>query len=202
MKFILSVLCVLCAMVISPRARADAEDIRRLNGTVEALNEGQESMRRQLQELREAVIQLRQENAQLKQQLANQGEVVTRDQLREVVKSIQIVDEKRLADADYVRKQLEEIAREVSKSLSSTPREPSRSTPPKSAPTSAAESKLPDKQYVHRVQTGETIGAIIAAYNKEYGLKVRTSDVLVANPGLKDPKRLRVGQELNIPAVK
>ncbi|HAB17692.1 MAG TPA: hypothetical protein DCE44_14710, partial [Verrucomicrobiales bacterium] len=122
----------------------------------------------------------------------------------EVVKSIQLVDEKRLADAEYVRKQLEDIARDVSKSLTPAPapREPIRNTAKAPPAEAEAAAKLPDKQYVHKVQTGETVGAIIAAYNKEYGLKVRMADVLAANPGLKDPKRLRVGQELNIPAVK
>jgi nucleoid-associated protein YgaU len=133
--------------------------------------------------------------------------MVTRDQLRDVVKSIQSVDEKRAGDAEYVRRQLESIAKDVSKALVPPAREPQRSPAKPSAPKESKEvadaaANLPDKQYVHKVQPGETLGAIIAAYNKEYELKVKVSDVLAANPGLRDPKRLRVGQDLNIPAVK
>jgi LysM repeat protein len=192
---------------IPTRAQVDAEDLRRMNATVEALTEGQETLRRQIQELRDAVLQLRQENSQLKQQLRSTGDMVTRDQLRDVVKSIQMVDEKRAADGEYVRRQLESIAKDVSKALVPPARESQRSTGRPSASKEPKEvvdaaAKLPDKQYVHKVQSGETLGAIIAAYNKEYELKVKVSDVLAANPGLRDPKLLRVGQEVNIPAVK
>ena len=192
---------------IPVRAQVDAEDLRRMNATVEALTEGQETLRRQIQELRDAVLQLRQENSQLKQQLRSTGDMVTRDQLRDVVKSIQTVDEKRAGDAEYVRRQLESIAKDVSKALVPPAREPQRSSGRPSAPKEPKEvadaaANLPDKQYVHKVQSGETLGAIIAAYNKEYDLKVKISDVLAANPGLRDPKLLRVGQEVNIPAVK
>ena len=184
-------------------AQVDLEDVRRLHGTVESLTEGQESLRRQIQELRDVVSDLRQENARLKQQLSSGGEMVNREQLKEVIKSIKQVDEKRASDAEYVKRQLEEIAKEVSKSLSAPP--PARETPKPPKPAPVAQDpppNLPEKQYVHKVGTGETLGAIIAAYNKEYSLKVKVSDVLAANPNLKDPKRLRVGQELNIPAVK
>ncbi len=200
MKHFLAV-ALLAATVGSAWAQVDAEDIRRLNGTVEALTEGQETLRRQIQELREAMAQLRQENAQLKQQLLASGDLVTRDQLKGLVKSIQTVDEKRAADGEYVRKQLEEIARDISKSLAQAKETP-RPAPRTPAVNLEPVSNLPDKQYVHKVQAGETVGAIIAAYNKEYGLKVKVADVLAANPALKDPRLLRVGQELNIPAVK
>lgn len=204
MNRVLSVVCVLLATALVPvRAQVDAEDVRRLHGTVESLTEGQESLRRQIQELRDVVSDLRQENARLKQQLASGGEMVNREQLKEVIKSIKQVDEKRAADAEYVKRQLEEIAKEVSKSLSAPPLV--RETPKPTKPATVVQDppvNLPEKQYVHKVGTGETLGAIIAAYNKEYSLKVKVSDVLAANPNLKDPKRLRVGQELNIPAVK
>lgn len=196
--------CVLLVTAALPAwSQVDLEDVRRLHGTVESLNEGQESLRRQIQELREVVSELRQENVRLKQQLSSGGEMVNREQLSEVIKSIKQVDERRAADADYVKRQLEEIAKEVSKSLSAPP--PHRETPKPTKPAPIAQDlppNLPEKQYVHKVGAGETLGAIIAAYNKEYSLKVKVSDVLAANPNLKDPKRLRVGQELNIPAVK
>lgn len=202
MKRFLAVALLAGVCIGSVRAQVDAEDVRRLSGTVEALTEGQETLRQQIQDLRQAVTQLRQENAQLKQQLLASGDLVTRDQLKGVVKSIQTVDEKRAADAEYVRKQLEEIARDINKSLAQVKESP-RPTPPRTpAVNPDPASQLPDKQYVHKVQPGETVGAIIAAYNKEYGLKVKVADVLAANPALKDPRLIRVGQELNIPAVK
>ena len=50
--------------------------------------------------------------------------------------------------------------------------------------------------------SGENIGAILQAYNQKYQLKVKTADVLRANPKLKDPKKIFVGQKLWIPEIK
>jgi nucleoid-associated protein YgaU len=213
MKCSVAALLIAASLSLSPaRAQADAEDFRRLNGTVENLNEGQESLRRQVNELREQMSQLRAENAQLKQALAGDRDTVTRTQLNQVVEQLREVDRKRAADAEYVKTQLGEIARDVNKSLAA-PKESSRPRPstksaepkpnePKSGGDASTTAKVPDTYYEHVVQTGETLGVIIAEYNKANGLKVKTADVLAANPTLKDPKRLKVGQKLKIPDIK
>lgn len=211
---------LLAATLFSPgsgRAEsADAEDVRRLNGTVEALGEGQESLRKQIQSLKDQLEKVRAENAQLRQELAGNRDMVTREQLNQVVEQLREVDRKRAADAEYVKTQLADIARDVNKSLATSVREPVRDSPksrgatrtqdPKSASDPATppapEVKLPDYMYEHVVKSGETLGAIITAYNQEKGLKITTAHVMAANPGLKDPKRIRVGQKLNIPEVK
>ena len=189
--------------------QVDPEDVRRLNGTVESLTEGQESLRRQVQNLKEQLEKARAENAQLRQDCASRSDLVTREQLNQVVEQLREVDRRRSADAEYVKTQLADIARDVNKSLAAAAKEPPK---PRSAPrtpdarasgeTQSQEMKLPEYMYEHTVKTGETVGAIIAAYNQEKGLKVTMAHVLAANPTLKDPKRLRVGQKLNIPEVK
>ncbi|MBL9174047.1 MAG: LysM peptidoglycan-binding domain-containing protein [Verrucomicrobiales bacterium] len=211
---------LLAATLFSPcsgRAEsADAEDVRRLNGTVEALGEGQESLRKQIQSLKDQLEKVRAENAQLRQELAGNRDMVTREQLNQVVEQLREVDRKRAADAEYVKTQLADIARDVNKSLATAVRDPVKDSPksrgatrtqdPKSvsdaATPPAPEVKLPDYMYEHVVKPGETLGAIITAYNQEKGLKITTAHVMAANPGLKDPKRIRVGQKLNIPEVK
>ncbi|MBN8249191.1 MAG: LysM peptidoglycan-binding domain-containing protein [Verrucomicrobia bacterium] len=217
MKGFAAALMSLAVLLAGPRAAAqvDPEDLRRLNGTVESLTEGQESLRRQVQELRQQLDKLRSENAQLQQEIASQKDLVTREQMNQVIEQVREVDRRRAADAEYVKTQLSEIAKEVSKSVAAaaaakeTPRprgsgrsaetrEPSGTGTPSAPP----DIKLPEYMYEHVVKSGETVGAIIAAYNQEKGLKVTMAHVLAANPTLKDPKRLRVGQKLNIPEVK
>jgi len=194
-------------------AQVDPEDFRRLNGTVESLIEGQESLRRQIQELRQQVEKLRSENAQLQQEIAAQKDFVTREQLNQVVEQLREVDRRRSADAEYVKTQLSDIATEVSKSVAAAAKEPprpknpvrsgeSRGTGEGGTTPAGNDLKLPEYMYEHVVKSGETVGAIIAAYNQEKGLKVTLAHVLAANPTLKDPKRLRAGQKLNIPEVK
>lgn len=189
-------------------AQVDPEDIRRLNGTVEALTEGQESLRRQLQDLRQQLDKLRSENLQLQQEIATQKDLVTREQMNQVVEQVREVDRRRAADAEYVKTQLSEIAKEVSRSVAAagaakeTPRPRGSGRTAEAKEPTGQEIKLPEYMYEHLVKSGETVGAIIAAYNQEKGLKVTMAHVLAANPTLKDPKRLRAGQKLNIPEVK
>jgi LysM repeat protein len=58
--------------------------------------------------------------------------------------------------------------------------------------TSAVESVAPSRPHVHVVKERETISSIAA----QYGIK--SSAILAANPHV-DPRRLRIGQSLNLP---
>lgn len=62
---------------------------------------------------------------------------------------------------------------------------------PEAPPTAAG--------YTYRVQKGDTLSSILEAYRNR-GIKVSTEDTLRANPTL-DPKRLRVGETILIPAA-
>ena len=56
----------------------------------------------------------------------------------------------------------------------------------------------PQSGYDYTVQKGDTLLAIAKAY-REQGVKVSTDEILKANPGL-DPKTMKVGQKIFIPA--
>jgi chromosome segregation ATPase len=197
---------LLFAGPITGLAQNDAEEIRRLNSTTEALTEGQESLRGQIQTLRQEIANLRAENSALKQQLAGVGhDNVSRAELAKIVEQIREVDTKRQSDAQLVQRQLKEIAELASKPITVPEAPRTRERPPD---TTAPEKKndnqpaLPTEGYEHVVASGENIGTILQAYNQKYQLKVKTADVLRANPKLKDPKKLFVGQKLWIPEIK
>jgi chromosome segregation ATPase len=197
---------LLFAGPITGLAQNDAEEIRRLNSTTEALTEGQESLRGQIQTLRQEIANLRAENSALKQQLAGVGhDNVSRAELAKIVEQIREVDTKRQSDAQLVQRQLKEIAELASKPITVPEAPRIRERPPE---TKAPEKKndnqpaLPTEGYEHVVASGENIGTILQAYNQKYQLKVKTADVLRANPKLKDPKKLFVGQKLWIPEIK
>ena len=197
---------LLFATPIAGLAQNDAEEIRRLNATTEALTEGQESLRGQIQTLRQEIANLRAENSALKQQLAGVGhDNVSRAELAKIVEQIREVDTKRQSDAQLVQRQLKEIAELVSKPIPvpETPR--IRDRPPETKPPARKDDPqpaLPTEGYEHEVAAGESIGAILQAYNQKYQLKVKTADMLRANPKLKDPKKIFVGQKLWIPEIK
>ncbi len=197
---------LLFAGPITGLAQNDAEEIRRLNSTTKALTEGQESLRGQIQTLRQEIANLRAENSALKQQLAGVGhDNVSRAELAKIVEQIREVDTKRQSDAQLVQRQLKEIAELASKPITVPEAPRTRERPPD---TKAPEKKndnqpaLPTEGYEHVVASGENIGTILQAYNQKYQLKVKTADVLRANPKLKDPKKLFVGQKLWIPEIK
>lgn len=182
-------------------AQVDAEDVRRLNAAVEALLEGQEVFRQQIQELQARVDRLRAENADLKQQLAGVGkDNVSRPELQKVVEQLREVDARRASDAELVQRQLKDLAETLSKPVTPPRPPPVAENPPDSKDAEVGASGEPP--YVHEVAAGDTVSGILDAYNKAYGLKVKQADFMKANPKLKDPKRIFVGQKVNIPVVK
>lgn len=197
---------LLLASPITGLAQNDAEEIRRLNATTEALTEGQESLRSQIQTLRQEIANLRAENSALKQQLAGVGhDNVSRTELAKIVEQIREVDTKRQSDAQLVQRQLKEIAELASKPIPVPEAPRVRERPPETKPPEKKDDSqpaLPTEGYEHVVATGESIGAILQAYNQKYQLKVKTADVLRANPKLKDPRKIFVGQKLWIPEIK
>lgn len=205
---------------LEARAQVDAESFKRLESDVTALTESRDALSRQVRELREALIQLRAENSKLRADMALVGkDNASREELKKVVEQVQEVDRKRVADGKLVHEKLEEIAKLASKPVVLPPVEEARPSKPrtegsggtarKPAGTSDGGGKaeedsieLPSEYFEHVVAEGETLGAIIAAFNKDKGLKVRQAHVLKANPKLKDPRRIYVGMKLRIPAVK
>ena len=105
------------------------------------------------------------------------------------VKTIREVDRKRSADKELILKEMKSLVRNIPKSRPNT-------KPPAPTPRS-------QKGFEHSVQSGETISAIIAAYNdvlKSQGAKKRITlkSVLDANPKL-NPRSIQIGQILFIP---
>lgn len=194
----------------------DAESFKRLESDVTALTESRDALLRQVRELRDAVVQLRTENAKLRADLSLVGkDNVTREELKKVVDQFQEADRKRIADGKLVHDKLEEIARLASKPVVLPPVEETKAPKPKPEPAVTRKPanepaakpeddgvELPAEYYEHVVAEGETLGAIISAFNKDRGLKVRVAHVLKANPRLKDARKIYVGMKLRIPAVK
>ncbi|MCL4180665.1 MAG: LysM peptidoglycan-binding domain-containing protein [Verrucomicrobia bacterium] len=176
------------AAAIADREAAE-ERYRRLNTAVEGLLAAQAEQQRRLEALASELRQLRLDSAK------PQGDFVTREQLNQLVESVREVDRKREADQRMILKEIESLARSVTASLQAPP--PRRSEPERS--TAAAYDEVAE----HTVEQGQTLSAIVAAYNAEYKKRgKRTSLKLVqdANPNIK-PESIRVGQKVNIPLV-
>ncbi|HJN90860.1 MAG TPA: LysM domain-containing protein [Verrucomicrobiota bacterium] len=163
--------------------RALREDYRRLQSQLADLLEAHSALKSELSKLRNDVRLLRTKSAN------KDPSTATRTDLEGLAKSIREVDRKRVQDKELILKEMKALIRSNSRDISKT-------KPPKVSPT-------PQKGFNHTVQSGETISAIIAAYNtelKSQGTKKRITltSVLAANPKL-NPRTMRIGQSLFIP---
>ena len=160
--------------------RALREDCRRLQSQLADLLEAHNALKSELSKFRSEVRQLRAQTA------TKDPAAVTRADLEGLAKSIREVDRKRIQDKDLILKEMQALLRST----------PTGAKPPTAPPHS-------EKGFDHTVEAGQTISAIIAAYNtklKSQGVKKRITlkSVLNANPNL-NPRTMRIGQSLFIP---
>ena len=160
--------------------RALREDCRRLQSQLADLLEAHNALKSELSKFRSEVRQLRAQTA------TKDPAAVTRADLEGLAKSIREVDRKRIQDKDLILKEMQALLRST----------PTGAKPPTAPPHS-------EKGCDHTVEAGQTISAIIAAYNtklKRQDVKKRITlkSVLDANPNL-NPRTMRIGQSLFIP---
>lgn len=179
--------------------RQDLEDrLKRLAGTVEALQATQEAQQKRLTALVEELRTAHDETARAG------GKFATREEIKQLVEKIQELDRKREADKKLILEEIQKLA----KAPVSAPRERpsgdgSTGVTPK-VPRTPANTEItqpgstgPQKGYEHIIEKGQTLSAIIEAYRKE-GVKVTLKQVLDANPTINE-KKLSVGQKVFIP---
>ena len=160
--------------------RALREDYRLLQSQLADLLEAHNALKIELSKLLNEVRQLRTKTA------TKDPAAVTRADLETLAKSVREIDRKRVQDKDLILKEMKSFLQSA----------PKGANPPAALPHSR-------KGFNHTVEAGETISAIIAAYNtklKRQGVKNRITlkSVLDANPNL-NPRTMRIGLSLFLP---
>ena len=163
--------------------RALREDYRRIQSQLEDLLAAHNALKKEMGQLRSELRRVRVKSAE------RDPSAVTREDLESLAKSIREVDRKRVGDKEL-------ILREIRSLINKAPAVGNKPKPPKV-------SAKPEKNFQHKVVSGETISSIVIAYNadlKKRGYKkmITKKSVLNANPGL-DPKNIPVGRILIIP---
>ncbi len=203
-------------------ADIDAEDFRRLVDRVNSHDEAMDAYRNTIQDLRAEVSRLRAENDRLKTAVNTPKNYATQEQITKLTEQLREVEKNRAADKAQVLDAFDKL-----KSMPISVPAPAAAHRPTPAPTTPQGSgvktgdkptvkdppagtggekpavpEAPMEYYEHSLAEGETLSAVIDAYNKQHGLKVRLAHVLKANPSIKDPKKLRLGQKIRIPVIK
>ena len=174
------------------RAQDDAtqQQIDKLTGQVQDLIDAQAAQGKRIDALEKQISDM---GDKLSQPAANDS--ASADDLKKLAEQVQELAKKQQDDNDLILKEFEKLAKGGSIS-------PSHKAPPSvSTPTSADNSPAPaggqQNGYWQPVGSGDTIAAIAKAYRAK-GVKVTTSQILAANPGL-NPNSLKVGQRIWIP---
>lgn len=166
------------------------ERVKRLSGYVQDLQEANVNQKKQMEELMKEIHSLR-------EQVQNQPKTAAAspDDLRELAKKIQEVDEKRKADYELIAKEIKALGKVAASSPSGRPVRPPRN---ESGSGDKPMADLPKDAIEHTIAAGDTLSTIAAAYSKEKGVKITAEMIRRANPGIKDD-RLIVKKTILVP---
>jgi len=163
-----------------------AADIQALQAANEALGAKVTTLQQQLQDLRN-------------QQSQAPANAATSDDLKRLAGKIEEVDRKREEDKQAIAEEIRKSIGDLKHTLVADSPASHANSPKPAAP---AESPDSDKGFVYKIQEGDSLSAIVKAYNADFkskGMKTITlKQAMDANPQV-DWNRLRVGQKIIIP---
>lgn len=198
MKMISSSFLALILAASAPLARgqdaATQQQLDKLSGQIQDITSALDVQNKRIDALEQKVNDL-----QDKLNQPGGNNFAGADDLKKLADQVQQIDQKRQSDNDQILKELERLE----KSLNGSPGHSSdtgttgttTSSTPTTTPGPSPYATVP--HYEYKIKAGDTIGAIAKAYTAQ-GIKVTTSEILKANPGLK-PGNLKVDQVIIIP---
>jgi TolA-binding protein len=176
-------------------AKEDAEDrYERLETDLQAVQSDNEALHAKISAMETEIQTLRDAQSHAGDTSAIQ------DQLKQLADAIQQVDKKRQDDKDAISEEIRKSVGHLEQSLGSSPAEPAHASETRS--TQVSDSPAAVNGYSYTIAKGDSLGAIVAAYNADYkskGLKpITLRQAEEANPNVKW-NRLHVGQKIIIP---
>ena len=180
----------LCAL---PAARsqdaATEERLNKISGQILDLIAGQKQEQERLAAIARELESVREQASK------PTGNYAAQEDLKRLHDELKDVDRKRLEDNDKIRAELLKLSKVLSAPVSSTKKTSSSTT---AATPDLAKTVPAEKGFNYTIQKNDTLSIIVQAY-RDKNIKVTTEQIIKANPGL-NPTRLRVGQEIFIPA--
>jgi LysM repeat protein len=195
----ISSVLLICALAASPPAlraqdAATQQQLDQLSGQIQSVTDALAAQNKRIDDLEQKINDL-----QDKLNQPGGNNFASQDDLKKLADQVQQIDQKRQADNDQTLKELERLekALNVPAGHRSDEGAGNDTTPTTTVTTPTTPGGTPQKGYNYQIKAGDTIAAIAKAY-REQGIKVTTSQILAANPGL-NPNRLKTGQTIFIP---
>lgn len=171
---------------------ATQEQIGKLSGQIQDLLESRDAQAKRIGELEKEIGDLRDKLNQ-----PAQNDSASADDLKKLAAQVQEIDKKRQADNEQILKALEKLGKTGGGSNGHKPSQPV--TPASSTDNSTPNTGVPPKGYNYTIAAGDTLSSIAKAYrDSDKHVKVTTSQILAANPGL-DASKLYIGKVIFIP---
>ncbi len=186
-RFLLILSLAVAGLTFTGRAQDVAvlqEKVGRMSGYIQDLEEKNTAQQKQIDALVKEVTALREH-----QQAQPTTATASQEDLRDLAKKVQEIEEKRKSDRAWLEKEFDRLAKLASKPVSK---------PPATDRTTDSSGNLPKDALEHTIASGDTLSTIAAAYSKETGKKITIDLILRANSGLK-AERLVVGKKILIP---
>ncbi len=182
-----AIFTTLIARTVFAQDAGTQQQLDKLSGQIQDLLAAQEQQAKQLAALQKDISELREKVNTPSVDAASSAD------LKSLAEKVQEIDKKRQADRELILDQIKQLGKvAVTPPTHVKPKPPV--TPVADDPTTPA---TPQKGYEYVVKAGDTIGLIAKAY-REQGVKVTTTQILKANPGL-DANKLYVGKKVFIP---
>ncbi len=184
---------------ISAAQQAADERYARLSADVQALQSANEDLQNKINGLVEEIRKLRDEQAQ------QSGRAVSGDDVKHLAEKIEEVDKKRADDKAAITEEVRNSIAGLEKALGSGGGG-AAVPPPRATPKPVVKDTTPppnvENGFVYTVQSGDSLSAIVHAYNVDFkskGMKpITLKQARDANPTV-DWGKLRVGQKIVIP---
>jgi LysM repeat protein len=169
---------------------ATQQQLDKLSGQIQDILETQAAQTKRLEALEKEIGDLRDK---LNQPAANDS--ASADDLKKLAAQVQEIDKKRQDDNEQILKAIEKLGKSNGASTGH------KSSPVVTTPTdtSTPNAGVPPKGYNYTIASGDTLSSIAKAYrDSDKHVKVTTSQILAANPGL-DATKLYIGKIIFIP---
>lgn len=189
--------------------QAAQENYQALSGKVDDLVTANQTLEKRIADLENQVRTLQDAQSQPNTNAVDPATV------RDLAEKVQEIDQKREADKDLILKQIADLATlptpgatgskhkhkaEAVDTTTATSDTPSDTTTPTATADTGGGDNKNYEGYEYVVKSGDTLTAIVTAYNKQAGLHLTVAEVLKHPLNAKvKPEKLRVGQKIFIP---
>ena len=185
---------VFTASLARAQETATQQQLDKLSGQIQEMLEAQAQQGRRIDALEKEINELRDK---VNTPVVNDS--ASREDLKRLAGQMQEIDQKRQDDRDLILKEIEKLGKAAAIAPVPTPRKPKANPEPTAAggDNSTTPPSGPENGYYYTIKDGDRLSDIVKAYRAQ-GVKVTTSQILKANPGL-DPNKIISGRKIFIP---